>query len=1083
LALAALTSADAGLRAADWPTYRADAARTGYSSDPLPDYLELRWVHRTRTGAAPAWPNSSRITFDLASQPVLVGPLVIFGTSAEDKIVALDADSGTVRWTFFTGGPVRFAPAAWRDRIFVASDDGYLYAIRWADGALLWKHRGGPNERMCLGNERLISRWPARGGPVVMEGTVYYAAGIWPSDGVFLHALEARTGKVLWTNDRIGRLSMPQPHPGANANSGVSPQGYLVATESRLFVPTGRAVPAAFRRADGELEYYRLQQNGSIGGSRAMAADRFIINGGCFLEQDTGNLGARAGRGVFSVLPDGILQSTGNKLLAYRWADLETHDPNGNPVPYRGLERRVEILLEAESKPGGGADTVLKKLPSLRALYRTEVRFAEADKGVPKQTGLERALAQARPDVEALGYEIDPFLATTYERQYEVIGAGGDAVCGGPGVVRVASLADGRVRWSHEVQGEALGLAAANGRLIVSTSKGVIYCFGAARAVETGGVQPSPRPSGLEAATRSPEESSAVVRAVRTDYARIAREILDKSGVRTGICVDLGCGTGELALELVRQSQLYVVALDADPAKVRQARRMLDEAGVYGDRVAVHQGDPGQTPYPDNFANLIVSSQALAEPSAALNEVEMARLQRPYGGTVCVGAPGRWQVHRRGPPEGAGQWTHQNCDAANTLCSTDEIVRGPLEMAWYRDDVLEITDRHAQGPAPLFSQGYLVVEGVDGICAVDAYNGRTVWTYPIRGILADWDGVHHDVGIGDAGSNFCLSDDAVFVRTGGTCLKLDLATGRRIREFKTPVEPAARNRNWGYVACLDGLLFGSVLNDEHTVSPRYANIRLRNESVLFFAMDAQTGELKWQYRPEHSLRNNAIALAAGRVYLIDRPLALADRITDPKRDGKHRPVLQPDEHPGGTLIAFEASSGSVLWKNEEDIFGTQIGVSSEHGVLLMHYQAVKHNFFRLPSEIGGRMAAFDLKTSVRLWDIKADCKTRPILNDDTIYAEGGAWKLKTGEPVPWDFKRSYGCGQMAGSTHLLVFRSATIGYWDLRQNRETENFGGARPGCWFNGIPAGGLVLVPDGSSQCACSYQMRSWLALQPRR
>jgi hypothetical protein len=27
------------------------------------------------------------------------------------------------------------------------------------------------------------------------------------------------------------------------------------------------------------------------------------------------------------------------------------------------------------------------------------------------------------------------------------------------------------------------------------------------------------------------------------------------------------------------------------------------------------------------------------------------------------------------------------------------------------------------------------------------------------------------------------------------------------------------------------------------------------------------------------------------------------------------------------------------------------------------------------------------------------------------------------------------------------------------------------------------LVLVPDGSSKCACSYQMRAWLALQTRQ
>ena len=1066
LAILALTTGP--LQGGDWPTYRADAARTGYSSEPLGDDLELRWIYRNGTAPTPAWPDSSRITFDFAYQPIIAGDTVVFGSSAEDKVVAVDAFSGKLRWTFFTGGPVRFAPVAWRDRVFAASDDGHLYAIKADDGKLLWKHRGGPNERMCLGNERMISRWPARGGPVVMDDIVYYAAGIWPSDDVFLHALDGRTGEVLWTNDSTGRLYMPQPHGGANAHSGVAPQGYLLATDKRLFVPTGRAVPAAFRRSDGQFEYYRLQQNGSIGGARALAAEGFVINAGCFLERDTGTLAARAGRGVFCALPDGILRSTGKTLLAYRWADLERPDRKGNVVRYRGLEKYGEIVLEDESTEQHRVEKVIEKLPALGGLYRTEVRFREVDENVPKQTGLERTLSQARPDVEMLGYEVGPFLATTYERQYEVIGAAGEAVCGGPDSVRVVNLDDGRVRWSYAVEGNALGLAAAKGLLVVSTSKGVIYCFGASRP----GHSPLTQSIGKESL---PAARSSVI-----DFAKAAEEILRKSDITAGICIDLGCGTGELALELVRQSQLYVIGVESNPANVNRARRMLDDAGVYGNRVTIHVGNPRKTPYPRNFANLILSSRGLAGESGMLDKGEIERLQRPYGGAVCVGAVGQLQVRHRGPLKGAGQWTHQNCDAANTLCSADKIVRGPLEMAWYRDSVIEIADRHAQGPAPLSNGGYLVVEGVHGICAVDAYNGRTLWTYPIPGILADWDGVHHDIGVGDTGSNFCLGDDAVFVRTDERCLKIELATGRKIHEFKTPVDPSVRDRNWGYIACVDGLLFGSVLNDEHTVSPLYEGIRLRNESVLLFAMDAKTGQLKWQYKPQHSVRNNTIAIAGGRVYLIDRPIALADRITNPKPDGKHRPPMEPNEHPGGTLIALDAHTGSILWRNDHDVFGTQVAVSGKHNVLLMYYQALKHSFFKLPSEIGGRMAAFDAKTGARLWDSRVDHKTRPLINGDVIYAEGGAWMLKTGESIPWNFKRSYGCGQIAGSTHLLVFRSATLGYLDLTRDAGTENFGGIRPGCWFNAIVAGGMVLVPDGSSKCACSYQMRSWLALQ---
>jgi len=622
--VAVLVTGTNSLQGGDWPMYRADAARTGYSSEPLPDNLELRWVYQNRTAPIPAWPDSSRITFDFAYQPIIVGNIVVFGSSAADKVIAIDADSGKLRWIFFTGGPVRFAPVACGDRIFVASDDGYLYAIKTDDSTVLWKHRGGLNERMCMGNERMISRWPARGGPVVIDDIVYYAAGIWPSDGIFLHALDARTGKVLWTNDSTGQLYIPQPHGGANAHSGVTPQGYLLATNDRLFVPTGRAVPAAFRRSDGLFEYYRLQQNGSIGGTRALVADRFVINAGCFLTRDSGTLAARAGRGIFGALPDGILRSTGKKLLGYRWADIEKTDRKGKHVQYRGLEKYCEIVLEDESKERLRAENVIKKVPALRDLYRTEVRFSEEYENVSKQTGLERTLTQARPDVETLGYEVGPFLPTTYERRYEVISAGREAVCGGPDIVRVVNLDNSSLRWSHEVQGNALGLAAGNSMLVVSTSKGVIYCFGSSKGNYS------------HSAYETQKESSPAARSSDIDYAKAAEEILNSTRIKSGICIDLGCGTGELALELVKQSQLYVIGVESNPAKVNRARRMLDDAGIYGSRVTIHLGDPRKTPYPRNVANLILSSQSLAGKNGSLDKAEIERLQRPYGGVVCL---------------------------------------------------------------------------------------------------------------------------------------------------------------------------------------------------------------------------------------------------------------------------------------------------------------------------------------------------------------------------------------------------------------------------------------------------------------
>ena len=78
-------------------------------------------------------------------------------------------------------------------------------------------------------------------------------------------------------------------------------------------------------------------------------------------------------------------------------------------------------------------------------------------------------------------------------------------------------------------------------------------------------------------------------------------------------------------------------------------------------------------------------------------------------------------------------------------------------------------------------------------------------------------------------------------------------------------------------------------------------------------------------------------------------------------------------------------------------------------------------------------------------------------------------------------KRSYGCGTISGSPHLLLFRSATLSYCDLAGDGRLVNYGGIRPGCWINVIPAGGLVTMADAASWCRCSYLMQATMAMEP--
>ena len=135
------------------------------------------------------------------------------------------------------------------------------------------------------------------------------------------------------------------------------------------------------------------------------------------------------------------------------------------------------------------------------------------------------------------------------------------------------------------------------------------------------------------------------------------------------------------------------------------------------------------------------------------------------------------------------------------------------------------------------------------------------------------------------------------------------------------------------------------------------------------------------------------------------------------------------------------------------------------------------------------MTAFRASNGKRLWDIKTgiDSKnpyrysSRPIINSNTIYLEPKAFDLITGRELDFSMSRSYACGITSSAKNLMIFRSATLGYIDLNEPQKgTQNFGGIRPGCWINALPVGGIVLMPDATARCDCSYLIKATIALQ---
>ena len=215
--------------APDWPTWRYDAHRSASSPEGLPAELHLQWEHQY-TARERVWNdplNWDVMRYDRNFEPIVVGDTMFLGFSDSDKIVALDTETGEEIWRFYTDGPVRLPPAVWDETLYATSDDGYLYCLNASTGNLNWKFQAAPGDRMVLGNNRLISTWPARGGVVIEDDRVYFAASIFPMMGTFIYCLDAGTGEVIWLNDGEGARWTDLPHGRAEGFGGIAPQGAL----------------------------------------------------------------------------------------------------------------------------------------------------------------------------------------------------------------------------------------------------------------------------------------------------------------------------------------------------------------------------------------------------------------------------------------------------------------------------------------------------------------------------------------------------------------------------------------------------------------------------------------------------------------------------------------------------------------------------------------------------------------------------------------------------------------------------------------------------------------------------------------
>jgi len=168
----------------DWPTFRHDNSRSGYTGSTIPLSLKPLWTRKLGGKLA---------------QPVVAGGRAYVPQPDTHTVFCLDAATGEVLWRYVAGGRVDSPPTVADGLAVFGCRDGWVYALRASDGELVWRFLAAPQDRRLVENDQVASVWPVHGSVLIENGSVYFAAGrsSYLDGGMYLYKLDLETGNPL----------------------------------------------------------------------------------------------------------------------------------------------------------------------------------------------------------------------------------------------------------------------------------------------------------------------------------------------------------------------------------------------------------------------------------------------------------------------------------------------------------------------------------------------------------------------------------------------------------------------------------------------------------------------------------------------------------------------------------------------------------------------------------------------------------------------------------------------------------------------------------------------------------------------
>jgi len=436
----------------DWPTYRHDPARSGVATCEVSLDLQIAWETEA---------------FGRLTSPVVAGGVLLVAEADRHYVHGLDAASGRGLWSFAAGARIDSPPTIDGGRVLFGSADGYVYCLRLADGELIWRFRAAPHERLIVANGQLESAWPVPGSVLVLDGTAYFVAGrsSYLDGGMYFYKLNAVTGRPL----KIEALEVAPENRDAGVATGGNLPDVLSTDGDSLFL----------RNARFDRELVRQKENvphlwSSVGFLDDSWWHRTYWQYGTSMSSGWGGW-AKAGQRV----PAGrLLVTDGTRVFGYGRNQYDTPgahvgiDADGVWGPIAGqlgrwtfyqlfgraIDARSEEQLRRGAKPAPASESDWKR--RIPVLAQGMVLSGET-----------LFVAGPRDTVDEIPHEpsgVDPLAEALQSDQ--------------GGHLLAISTTDGATLTERELTSPPIfdGMAAAGGRLYLSTKNGQIVCLGPA---------------------------------------------------------------------------------------------------------------------------------------------------------------------------------------------------------------------------------------------------------------------------------------------------------------------------------------------------------------------------------------------------------------------------------------------------------------------------------------------------------------------------------------------------------------------------------------------------------------------------